>query len=203
MPVPEKVHPSHWELCWPIFRAYCNAPSGLGAQLETNILRCHQSCHHQSLKLLRTNACRFAERGPKLVKPKQLGLQLADTNQLQFIIQLHMIADTVGPSLPPEVEVLRLMIRTWKIRPGDLVMVISGGDKGSSGEVLMIDPRRNMLKVKDMNKRKARKRMIRKWKEEQAPQSHKTFASCAVLSMPGGGRRGWKRQVHREKDACL
>ncbi|CAK9029819.1 unnamed protein product [Durusdinium trenchii] len=46
------------------------------------------------------------------------------------------------------------MIRTWKIRPGDLVMVISGGDKGSSGEVLMIDPRRNMLKVKDMNKRK-------------------------------------------------
>jgi ribosomal protein L24 len=47
------------------------------------------------------------------------------------------------------------MIRTWKIRPGDLVYVNSGNDRGSSGEVLMIDPRRNMLKVKGMNKRKA------------------------------------------------
>mmetsp|Transcript_31917 Transcript_31917/g.68771 ORF Transcript_31917/g.68771 Transcript_31917/m.68771 type:complete len:187 (+) Transcript_31917:56-616(+) len=66
---------------------------------------------------VRINALRFAERGPKLVKPKH-------------------------------------MIRTWKIRPGDLVYVNSGNDRGSSGEVLMIDPRRNMLKVKGMNKRK-------------------------------------------------
>ena len=47
------------------------------------------------------------------------------------------------------------MIRTWKIRPGDFVYVNSGNDKGKTGEVLMIDPRRNMLKVKGMNKRKA------------------------------------------------
>eukprot|EP00435_Cladocopium_sp_Y103_P073450 s462_g43.t1 len=66
---------------------------------------------------VRINALRFAERGPKLVKPKH-------------------------------------MIRTWKIRPGDLVYVNSGNDRGSTGEVLMIDPRRNMLKVKGMNKRK-------------------------------------------------
>ena len=52
-------------------------------------------------------------------------------------------------------SLLRHTIRTWKIRPGDLVYVNSGNDRGSSGEVLMIDPRRNMLKVKGMNKRKA------------------------------------------------
>ncbi|CAJ1348050.1 unnamed protein product [Effrenium voratum] len=67
--------------------------------------------------LPRFNALRFAERGPKVVKP-------------------------------------RLMIRTWKIRPGDLVYVSSGIDKANVGEVLMIDPRRNMLKVKGVNKRK-------------------------------------------------
>lgn len=32
----------------------------------------------------------------------------------------------------------------------------SGKDKKKTGEVLMIDPRRNMLKVKGMNRRKAR-----------------------------------------------
>ena len=34
--------------------------------------------------------------------------------------------------------------------------VNSGNEKDSTGEVLMIDPRRNMLKVKGLNRRKAR-----------------------------------------------
>mmetsp|Transcript_32900 Transcript_32900/g.61660 ORF Transcript_32900/g.61660 Transcript_32900/m.61660 type:complete len:199 (-) Transcript_32900:99-695(-) len=67
--------------------------------------------------LPRLDAMRFDQRGPKLVKQRNL-------------------------------------IRTWKIRPGDVVFVNSGKEKGSSGEVLMVDHRRNMLKVKGLNKRK-------------------------------------------------
>merc|ERR1712190_586427 len=60
--------------------------------------------------------------------------------------------DQRGPKLAKP----RNLIRTWKIRPGDQVFVGSGKDKGSTGEVLMTDHRRNMLKVKGCNLRKVR-----------------------------------------------
>mmetsp|Transcript_33687 Transcript_33687/g.60967 ORF Transcript_33687/g.60967 Transcript_33687/m.60967 type:complete len:199 (+) Transcript_33687:36-632(+) len=58
--------------------------------------------------------------------------------------------DERGPKMAPK----RALIRTWKIRAGDTVYVNSGKDKQSSGEVLMVDHRRNMLKVKGLNLRK-------------------------------------------------
>ncbi|CAE7321678.1 MRPL24 [Symbiodinium sp. CCMP2592] len=58
--------------------------------------------------------------------------------------------DERGPKLAKK----RSLIRTWKIRPGDIVYVNSGKEKKSTGEVLMIDHRRNMLKVKGLNLRK-------------------------------------------------
>ncbi|CAK0845072.1 unnamed protein product [Prorocentrum cordatum] len=63
-------------------------------------------------------------------------------------------ADQRTPKLAPKKE----LIRTWKIRPGDLVEVICGkeGMKRMRGEVLMVDFLRNMLKVKGVNLRKLR-----------------------------------------------
>merc|ERR1719215_730129 len=58
-----------------------------------------------------------------------------------------------GPKL---VKRAKDLIRTWKIRKGDEVFVNAGKDKGSTGEVLMTDFRRNMLKVKGCNLRKLR-----------------------------------------------
>lgn len=111
----------------------------------------------------RINALRFAERGPKLVKQKHLSRTFAHVVKCISLFgkipaypyqSLHAFAVTLVP-IDISCDFLRHMIRTWKIRPGDLVYVISGNDKNNSGEVLMVDPRRNMLKVKGMNKRKA------------------------------------------------
>uniref|UniRef100_A0A7S4Q332 Large ribosomal subunit protein uL24c n=1 Tax=Alexandrium monilatum TaxID=311494 RepID=A0A7S4Q332_9DINO len=58
--------------------------------------------------------------------------------------------DQRGPKLAKK----RDLIRTWKIRPGDQVYVNAGKDKGSTGQVLMTDHMRNMLKVSGCNLRK-------------------------------------------------
>ncbi|XP_952533.1 50s ribosomal subunit l24, putative [Theileria annulata] len=54
----------------------------------------------------------------------------------------------------PKIVKPRDVIRFWKIRPGDKVVVISGKDKGKTGEVLMCDRLRNQVKVKGCNMRK-------------------------------------------------
>ncbi|AFZ79058.1 50S ribosomal subunit L24, putative [Theileria equi strain WA] len=46
------------------------------------------------------------------------------------------------------------LIKFWKIKPGDKVVVISGKDKGKVEEVLMCDKLRNQVKVKGCNMRK-------------------------------------------------
>eukprot|EP00929_Paragymnodinium_shiwhaense_P066354 TRINITY_DN33275_c0_g1_i1.p1 TRINITY_DN33275_c0_g1~~TRINITY_DN33275_c0_g1_i1.p1 ORF type:complete len:207 (-),score=50.95 TRINITY_DN33275_c0_g1_i1:70-690(-) len=68
--------------------------------------------------------------------------------------RLHFDAlccDRRGPKL---VKRYKDLIKTWKIKKGDEVVINSGKDKGSSGEVLMTDFRRNMVKVKGVNLRK-------------------------------------------------
>nr|PVC50162.1 hypothetical protein MACL_00002501 [Theileria orientalis] len=54
----------------------------------------------------------------------------------------------------PKIVKPRDIIKRWKIRPGDKVVVISGKDKGKTGEVLMCDKLRNQVKVKGCNMRK-------------------------------------------------
>ncbi|UKJ90197.2 hypothetical protein MACJ_001128 [Theileria orientalis] len=54
----------------------------------------------------------------------------------------------------PKIVKPRDIIKKWKIRPGDTVVVISGKDKGKTGEVLMCDKFRNQVKVKGCNMRK-------------------------------------------------
>eukprot|EP00933_Yihiella_yeosuensis_P065620 TRINITY_DN69542_c0_g1_i1.p1 TRINITY_DN69542_c0_g1~~TRINITY_DN69542_c0_g1_i1.p1 ORF type:complete len:201 (-),score=33.71 TRINITY_DN69542_c0_g1_i1:63-665(-) len=54
----------------------------------------------------------------------------------------------------PKIARMKDLIRTWKIRAGDVVYVNSGKHARSTGEVLMVDHRRNMLKVKGVNLRK-------------------------------------------------
>ncbi|UKK02266.1 50S ribosomal protein L24 [Theileria orientalis] len=54
----------------------------------------------------------------------------------------------------PKIVKPRDIIKRWKIRPGDEVVVISGKDKGKTGEVLMCDKFRNQVKVKGCNMRK-------------------------------------------------
>mmetsp|Transcript_129722 Transcript_129722/g.252699 ORF Transcript_129722/g.252699 Transcript_129722/m.252699 type:complete len:199 (-) Transcript_129722:60-656(-) len=56
----------------------------------------------------------------------------------------------------PKLAKAKNWIRTWKLRPGDRVFVNSGKDKGSTGEVLMTDFKRNMVKVRGCNLRKVR-----------------------------------------------
>ncbi|EER04990.1 60S ribosomal protein L24, putative [Perkinsus marinus ATCC 50983] len=46
------------------------------------------------------------------------------------------------------------LIRTWKVRVGDMVEIISGKDKGTQGEILQTDYRRNMVKVRGANLRR-------------------------------------------------
>ncbi|CDR93966.1 50S ribosomal subunit L24, putative [Babesia bigemina] len=51
----------------------------------------------------------------------------------------------------PKIVKPRDTIRFWKIRVGDKVTVISGKEKGKSGEVLACDKLRNQVKVKGCN----------------------------------------------------
>mmetsp|Transcript_18324 Transcript_18324/g.42972 ORF Transcript_18324/g.42972 Transcript_18324/m.42972 type:complete len:174 (+) Transcript_18324:116-637(+) len=77
----------------------------------------------------------------------------------------------------------RSLIRTWKIRPGDIVYVNSGKEKKSTGEVLMIDHRRNMLKVKGLNLRKViDDEGIPKFIEKKIH-----YSNCALID-PAAGR---------------
>eukprot|EP00371_Babesia_bovis_P001603 XP_001610250.1 50S ribosomal subunit L24 [Babesia bovis T2Bo] len=55
-----------------------------------------------------------------------------------------------GPKLVKPKDIIHF----WKIRVGDKVTVISGKDKGKSGEVLACDKLRNQVKVKGCNLRK-------------------------------------------------
>ncbi|CAE7941923.1 MRPL24 [Symbiodinium sp. KB8] len=87
--------------------------------------------------------------------------------------------DERGPKLAKK----RSLIPTWKIRPGDIVFVNSGKDKKSTGEVLMVDHRRNMVKVKGLNLRKV-------LDDEGSPKFIEKkihYSNCALID-PAAGR---------------
>ncbi|KAF4747388.1 hypothetical protein FOZ62_014235, partial [Perkinsus olseni] len=54
----------------------------------------------------------------------------------------------------PKIAQQKHLIRTWKVRVGDMVEIISGKDKGTQGEILQTDYRRNMVKVRGANLRR-------------------------------------------------
>jgi large subunit ribosomal protein L24 len=62
--------------------------------------------------------------------------------------------DSRGPKLARPQDV----IRTWKVKVGDEVEVISGKDKKKRGRVIQTDYRRNMVKVEGCNLRTLRKK---------------------------------------------
>mmetsp|Transcript_35699 Transcript_35699/g.57512 ORF Transcript_35699/g.57512 Transcript_35699/m.57512 type:complete len:202 (-) Transcript_35699:65-670(-) len=87
--------------------------------------------------------------------------------------------DERGPKLARKKD----LVRTWKIRAGDVVQICAGKNRGNSGEVLMVDSRRNMLKVKGLN--------LRKVKDEDGNYKNIEkkihYSNCALLD-PAAGR---------------
>ncbi|ORM40897.1 putative 39S ribosomal protein [Babesia sp. Xinjiang] len=71
-----------------------------------------------------------------------------------WVNQLSCYSWILNQKRGPKLAKPRDIIRFWKIRVGDEVVVISGKEKGKLGEVLACDKLRNQVKVKGCNMRK-------------------------------------------------
>ena len=83
----------------------------------------------------------------------------------------------------PSIKAKKIKMR---VRRGDNVVVISGRDKGKTGEVLRVDRERNRVLVQGVNMMKRHQRPSQRLWAVACPEGHETFSTYSVVVLITG-----------------